>query len=188
MFRNKNNLEPKKEYIRCQSIRAFKRSIRDSLKENYIPRAKLHSVDKANYASLNEWREYSGYVVEYRYLYEDLAQTETGPNTDGKAKRDYENCHKSFNDAFCVQFFGESHVKQLFSRFIRLVFSRMSCKILTKKFEISPCGCKKNFNSSIHSNEKECISKWKIMKDYLQTTMLEDLGLNVEEEGPTGNP
>ena len=50
-FFDKNNKYPKKEYLRCQTIRALKRAARQALKDS-IPRSKMHQVDTNNSKSV----------------------------------------------------------------------------------------------------------------------------------------
>lgn len=170
MFRDKNGFFPKKEYLRCKVIRAYKRAIRQAI-EKKIPKNKLHEVIISNLESRKAWERFCEHCESDKEYFGEISKTEKGPKTDGKSKRVEESTSKSFNDTYCADFFRPPKVREFYQLFLGVVFSVPTCKILSKKFELSHC-------------QKICIDchrKWDILKKYLQKDMFVDLGLELEE-------
>lgn len=187
MFKTKSDKEPKKENIRLQVIRAYKRSIREAL-DCKIPKSKIHSVDIKSENSMLKWKIYAEYIREKRKIFENISRTELGPMTDGRTRRKNivedikDKADRSFNDTFCLKFFFSPGVLLLYAKYIDLVFDGLTCKELGKNFEHCPKICKKKIGVSVHKGERKCMLAWENLKEYLKSGMLKDIGVNVEEE------
>jgi hypothetical protein len=180
-FRDKNNKEPKKEYLRCKVIRAFKRAVREAL-AGKTPKTKLHQVMKEFPASVDAWNRFAMQCRMERNGIAGSAQTESGPNTDGKAKRKTEANSKSFSDSFCREFFSNSTVANLYGAFIEVVFSVMKCEVMIKRFgEEMPTA----HNARKKCCGEKCQESWEILKGYLMVDMIKDLETKEVEYEPT---
>jgi hypothetical protein len=175
LFINKNNRPPKKEYLRIQIIRSFKRSIREGLNRK-VPNKKLGEVIESSSQSRQAWEDFMNFVNEYSVFFTRISRTDTGPQTEARSQRTIESNSKSFNDQFCRQFFSESFVREAYSLFVQVVFACLDCKVLIRKFGFKP---------KVHRNSRtdsiECEENWNKLKTYVMTQMIKDLGVSITE-------
>lgn len=160
---------PKKEYVRCKLIRGHKRAIRQILK-NIIPKTTIHKFSATDIKAHNLWLLIQQIVIKNIPTFAGLSKTESGPITDGRAKRSNESlkkCEKSFNAAFCKAYFSNQDVRESFSHYLNLIFVDFDPNILTKKFEFSCC---RNDKHTV-----ECLEKWCELQKYLKNEMLKEL-------------
>ena len=74
-------------------------------------------------------------------LFLEVSKTESGPNTDGKAKRknQNENIEKSFNLVFCKNYFLAEEVRKSYFYYVLLVFGHFDINELIEKFQFKCC-------------------------------------------------
>ncbi|OMJ95682.1 hypothetical protein SteCoe_933 [Stentor coeruleus] len=176
LFKDKNNRQPKKEYVRCGIVRAFKRGMREAL-EGKTPKSKLHQVIKQNPKSVAAWEVFKQECIDNRHTVFEISKTEEGPNTDGKSKRTKSSESNSYNDTFCKNFFESPLVLNLYQLYCKVVFSVKTCKDLRSKFAIIP---KKHDDK----NCTNCERPWTLFRRYVTLSMLEDIGVQVMDCEP----
>jgi len=98
------------------------------------------------------------------------SQTESGPMTDGKSKRNTNPAQKSFNTEYIRFYFRNEPVKQSFFYFVELVFSDPNPEILCEKFGFCCC-----LSQTPQEHSYKCCKNWEELKTYVQIKMLEDL-------------
>ena len=161
---------PKKEYVRCQHIRAIKKSLRQ-IKTNKIPGASIHKLDKSNHRQMQKWEEMKEFYYTYRHVLDPLSETTRGPLVDGKGRRGETtgdvNTAKSYNDPFVLEFFSTPVMRQYNFLFSDLVYSDCKPEELCAKMKKTRC-CKGRHGP-------ECAEKWKQMHGYVMEGMWREL-------------
>jgi hypothetical protein len=163
----------KKENLRVQLIRSFKRAIREILSNKKLPiNFKLHSFDPKEIKAFSLYEKLKSLVKEHSEL-QKLCLTECGPITDGKSKKKENSAVKvkSFNSEYCKEFFSSIKVREFYSYYIELVFSNFEPKVLCQKFKFLCCE-----NTKRHT--LDCLMKWSVMKRYLNVFFLLELNLD----------
>ncbi|CAG9313413.1 unnamed protein product [Blepharisma stoltei] len=161
---------PKKEYIRCKLIRGQKRIMRQ-LKQGKIPEKTLNRFDSSKQICRDLWSKLEQCMREAISEIEERIRTEAGPLTDGKCKRKTksdDDC-KSFNGKFCKWYFSHPVIRKLYFYYIELLFSEFQPEILNDKFDFKCC--------EEEQHQFLCYQKWMLMKKYIDTFLIEDLGL-----------
>lgn len=177
LFFDKNLKKPKKDNLRTQVIRSFKRAIREILKGK-VPEKKLGEVLKSQEKSVESYLKFKDLIQTHKKDSQIIAETKKGPKTESQNRKDSEIASKSHNDDYVREFFNHQVVQELYKAFIDLVFADATCKTLRKKFNLSPnqhVGKKSNFESEL------CENSWKKLKTYLQVHMIRDLGVYLSE-------
>ena len=79
-------------------------------------------------------------------LFCEVSKTEAGPYTDGKSKRKKSRVRieRSFNDAFCKNYFIHDIVRESFYLYTQLIFSEFDLPQLIEKFQFSCCQTKEH--------------------------------------------
>ena len=159
----------KKENLRCQIIRSFKRALREIVNKKKLPIISgLHSFDSQTPKAVSLWNEISCIVSQFSE-FSDIAQTENGPNTDGKSKKKEKVSAKSYNTEYCKSFFEPQIVRFCFSFYLELIFTPFEPKKLTKKFKFLCCEEK--------DHRFDCLAKWDLLKRYLNYIFFLELEL-----------
>ena len=162
---------PKKEYFRCQHIRALKKSWRQ-LDSGKLPGASIHRVETHTQSEL--WQQMAEMYRRHEAFLQQLSATEAGPLTDGKHKPHVEELQpqaKSFNNDFCRNFFSSWEVQEYNRLFCDLVYDASPASLCTK-LKLQCCG------DSNHSTA--CVEVWANVKHFAQRGMLEELAVNCE--------
>ena len=162
---------PKKEYFRCQHIRALKKSWRQ-LGCGKRPGASIHQVETLTQNEL--WQQLTEMYHTHEELLQRLSATEAGPLTDGKHKPHVEELQpqaKSFNNEFCRNFFMSWEVQEYNRVFCDLVYD-VSPASLCRKLKLQCC------NHFTHS--EACAEVWANVKHFAQRGMLEELAVTCE--------
>lgn len=169
-FRQANSRKVlKKEYLRVQLIRAFKRALRQISQGKKLPiKSKLHSFDPRNQQALKIWNILKDFYDRNKEL-QSICLTINGPKTDGKSMPKTINTQKSFNLKFCQNFFSLEIVRKCFSYYVELIFLPFEPKALCKKFNFLCC------DEKHHSID--CLYKWDIMKKYLDVLFIVEFDL-----------
>ena len=171
---------PKKEYIRCRVIRGHKKLIRNILLRKNSKKG-ITCYDAKNRRELQNYRIFEDQLNENMGELDALSQTDSGPLTDGKRKREKKDTEEikeikekenSFNNAFCLKYFSSVAVRESFVHFMELVFSNFNPDILIGKFGFRCCKHKLHL--------LECFEKWNTLKFYLQ----EEIFITLECEVP----
>lgn len=167
---SKNPKCPKKEYLRCKLIRGHKRAIRQ-IKKGIIPKTTLHKFDLNNRKSLRIWNEMIKIFENHTQIFLEISKTESGPNTDGKAKRKSSSTkiEKSFNSAFCKKYFLHEEVRRSYFFYVQLLFVEFDIMTLISKFQFRCC------REDVHS--VNCIQNWIGLKNYITEEMIVELEL-----------
>ncbi|CAG9315039.1 unnamed protein product [Blepharisma stoltei] len=161
---------PKKEYIRAQLIRAHKKVLRQI--QNNRPLAKvIKNLDVKSQEIIRIIGEIKQHFFDYFDVLKEESKTESGPNTDGKCKRNAEAEHKSWNNAYVKSYFSKPAVQKAYLLFIELFFAEASTETICKRANIY-C-CKKS------KHDAECQRAWEEMKHFFTDTMLSNVGVNV---------
>ena len=177
LFFDRNLKTLKKDNLRTQVIRSFKRAIREILKGK-IPQKKLGEVLKSQEKSYESYIKFRDQVKIHNEDSAIIAETKRGPITESRGSRDSDATSKSHNDDYLREFFNHHIVQELYKAFIDLVFAGAPCKVLRNKFNFTPnmhIGKKINFESEL------CENSWKQLKLYLQVHMVRDLGVCLSE-------
>ncbi|OMJ95163.1 hypothetical protein SteCoe_1537 [Stentor coeruleus] len=160
------NLTPKKEYVRCKVIRGHKKMIRNII-DNKFPTKGIIKINSKDKKQLQLYRFFQDHYADHASDLDEISKTESGPLTDGKARRknsktklDTEN---SFNNTFCKEYFTSQSVRESFCIFIELVFTKIDPDCLKERFGFSCC------QGRLHN--LDCYDKWMILKFYLQDEM-----------------
>lgn len=160
---------PKKEYLRCKIIRGHKRAMRQIIKGK-TPKATLHKFSINDSRSLEVWRCLKALIDLNSGLFMDCSNTVSGPKTDGQAKRkNSEGFEKSFNIAFCSNYFSHEKVRESYYYYIQLLFTSFNLTDLCEKFNFK-C-CKGDPHKII------CVEKWVMLKEYLEYYLIKELDL-----------
>ncbi|OMJ70813.1 hypothetical protein SteCoe_21876 [Stentor coeruleus] len=164
------NSNPKKEYVRCKVIRGHKKMIRNII-DNKFPTKGIIKINSKDKKQLQIYRFFQDHYADHTSELDEVSKTESGPLTDGKARRDYSkvklDTENSFNNKFCKEYFTSQAVRESFCIFIELVFSKIDPEDLNEKFGFSCC------QRRLHN--LDCYDKWMILKFYLQDEMFATL-------------
>ncbi|OMJ70198.1 hypothetical protein SteCoe_31880 [Stentor coeruleus] len=160
---------PKKEYLRCKIIRGHKRATRQIIKGK-TPKATIHKFAIENSRSLDVWYSLKSIIDQNPNLFIDCSNTVSGPKTDGQAKRkNSEGIEKSFNIAFCSNYFSNEKVRESYYYYIQLLFTNFNLTELCEKFNFKCC------EGSPH--KINCVEKWIMLKEYLEYHLIKELDL-----------
>ena len=146
----------------------MKRAIRQ-LYEGKTPSKGWHGFDLSNKPAVQLWNCLRRVVHRFDAVLIKIANTETGPKTDGKVGKERggeESRFNSFNDAFCRWFYREAVVRWFHRLYVELVFGEGQAERLTEKMPFVCC-------SGPHTSA--CTEKWAALKRYLQTDMITEL-------------
>ncbi|CAG9324002.1 unnamed protein product [Blepharisma stoltei] len=170
--RNKKEMPPKKEYLRCRLIRGQKRFIRKSLKK-MAPLKGFDRVLLENSKSKSAYESSLEVCNRDREEMERISDTMNGPKTDGKSKRSKKSGHEepqnSFNDTFCQNYFEDSNIKEHFYYYNEILFADFESKSLCERFDFKCCE---------GEHKDSCKSKWKLMKIFTSYYMLKIIGVD----------
>ena len=130
------------------------------------------NVESMTEKMVQAWEALGTFVSMNTSALDDISKTQSGPATDGKAKRNNGKTaeERTYNDAYCKKYFLCDEVRESFHLYIEYLFSDCSPDFLCKTFKYY-C-CKEAAHSSI------CISNWLKLKEFFQRVMLEDLGIS----------
>jgi hypothetical protein len=172
--RKKKPGHPKKEYFRCQHIRALKKSLRQ-LETSKIPGTSIHRVNKHNAFQMEKWGRMREFYFAHREELKAISDTAAGPTTDGKKKRGRDsNDPKSFNNEYCRKFFEPLVVRTYNTLFCELVYEGNEPVDMCGKMKARCC------ENPIHTDG--CQSIWIRVYIYAKEEMLEELGLMRQEQ------
>lgn len=161
----------KKEYLRVEILRGFKRAIRFAL-DKRVPRKKIEGFKEKDKKSAVLWAKFRTFVRKHQGL-NSVAQTESGPCTEAKTKRTAagipvsDGSEKTFNDRYCRLFFAASEVCSAFLLFLEVVFAHKDDSSLTAKFRFAPT----------FPNQEDRSLVWERLQEYLRHGMLQELGI-----------
>lgn len=163
---------PKKEYVRCKVIRGHKKLLRNIM-DSKLPVKGIAKFNNKDKTQLRYYRLFQDHYADNTYELDFVSKTDSGPLTDGKAKRSdpkkVKDAESSFNNSFCKEYFSTQAVRESFFLFIELAFSSLDPEDLKKKFGFKCC------EMTIHT--LICIDKWLILKFYLQDEIFKTLEL-----------
>ena len=156
---------PKREYVRVKIIRGFKKTIRSILRDRA---ARVHRTEWTRAT----WLMLCSFVHEKSSKFEEVADTASGPLTDGKSKRTGEcgQVARSFNNQFCTAFFQDPDVREAFNYYTQWMFSIDDPADLVNRFILRCC------SKPVHTIE--CNLKWLRLKYFFNHLMLAELGLD----------
>lgn len=167
-----NDKIPKKEYVRCMLIRGHKRMIRQS-KKLTPPKKTLNKVNVYNFEQVDCWNSLCENVKENREILEEIAKTEKGPATDGKAKRGTsEKPERSFNNGYCREYFASAEVEYSYRMYVDVLFTENDLNAMCNKFKITCC------NPEMNHDVEVCKVKWASLREYLKFILIEELREN----------
>lgn len=161
-FQAKKGKHPKKEFFNAFIIRAIKRAIRYMIAQK-TPKTTCIAVNNTLTNEANIWNKLSDIYRQDVDLMKRISQTESGPLTDGKAKRDLSQDsknEKSFNNPFCKAFFSNSLIREAFVTIIDLIYTNANSQKLCDKFKFSCC--------LTRMHNEDCENKWIRLKEYFK--------------------
>lgn len=160
---------PKKEYFRCQHIRALKKSIRQ-IRTGKIPGASIHKVIRSKASHMHTWDEMKNFYLRNKEELDRLAETTSGPMTDGRSRREEGsvdvNAAKSYNDSFISYFFSFDSIRIYNGLFTDLVYDCTPEEICIKMKKTRCC-------KGPHT--EECEGVWRKVRDYAKKGMWKEL-------------
>ena len=170
MFKTKSLSTLKKEYVRINIIRSFKKNIRIYTKAGLSLKKKRKSLHK-NEACRTCWESFYDYIEANKSLLNEKSKTANGPKTDGKAKRRNlkKVSEKTCNSIFCAKFFSDPYVKEAFDLYLKCIFYKIDPSELSKFFKYFCC-----VNLT---HEQECSNKWSMLLEFFSVFMFEDLNV-----------
>lgn len=163
------NKNPKKEYVRVKLIRGHKRANRQ-IASGVHPVKTINRFDKNNQNSRRYWKLMMEVYYNNQELFDEQSTTESGPATDGKAKKRNRNVSqpsKSFNNSYVASYLDNPFTKESFHYYVELIFSDPDPQLLCEKFEFLCC------KNPLHS--EECRIAWNDLKDWIQREMFYEL-------------
>lgn len=167
-----NDKIPKKEYVRCMLIRGHKRMIRQA-KKMTPPKKTINKVNVYNIEQVIRWNSLCEHVKENQEILKEIAKTEKGPATDGKAKRGaFEKPEKSFNNGYCREYFARAEVECSYRMYVDVLFTENSLNTMCEKFNFTCC------DQEMNHEEEVCKGKWTSLREYLKYTLIEELREN----------
>lgn len=110
--------------------------------------------------------------------FKEVSKTESGPVSYYLAKKSSEegalkSSHKSFNNAFCYEFFANKLIRESYHYYTQLLFSDFHVELLNATFNISCC--------FMGDHSVDCINNWVEMKQFIQNNIIGQLGHSVYE-------
>ena len=160
---------PKKEYFRCQHIRALKKSLRQ-IRTGKIPGASIHKVNRSKASHMHTWDEMKNYYLRNKEELDTLAETTAGPKTDGRSRREEGsedvNAAKSYNDSFISYFFSFDSIRIYNGLFSDLVYDCTPEEICVKMKKTRCCK---------GPHIEECEGIWRKVRDYAKKGMWKEL-------------
>lgn len=165
---------PKKEYYRCQHIRALKKSIRQ-LQTGKFPQAAIHKVNTADSKQMQAWEDLKLCYAQHKSELDAVCDTVQGPLTDGKKKRKRNSLRtaaRSYNNAYCSSFFASATVRAYNRQFCALVYSASPSEMCAK-MKVLCC-------RSEHTSH--CVTVWDSVHQYVRADMLRELGISLESK------
>ena len=164
MYSAKGIKPVKKEYFRCQYIRAAKKTMRALVTEKVLTKG-LCQVDTKNKWSMQMWTELGELVKTDQNFWEGVSQPSL---VEGR----------SFNNRCCRNFFLNPNVRCFHYKFCDLVFDRCPADLCTN-VKVKCCLCK--------SHTASCVDLWVRLKEYTKFGMLEELSFcRAELEAESG--
>ena len=131
---------PKKEYFRCQHIRALKKSLRQ-IKTGKLPGASIHKVTRNSH--MRKWEEMKVFYNTHRAELDRLAATISGPLVDARSLRDEMSMDvdtaKTYSDSFVLMFFSPETMRAYNQLFSDLVYDGPPAEICEKMKKTRCC-------------------------------------------------
>lgn len=170
----------KKANVKTYFLRAHKKATRLSLLDKSLKR----SVDFSNDLTVAQkmaWECFCSFNTLNKHVMSDASQTDTGPRSDGVARRksksnpvsnntiETPDCSamsipKSFNDEFLCKYFSIQTIAESFRRYIEFAFAEINCNELAQKFKFKCCRS--------HQHLALCSERWLMLKAELKTEFI----------------
>ncbi|OMJ66735.1 hypothetical protein SteCoe_36329 [Stentor coeruleus] len=165
--------KPKKEFFNAFIIRAIKRAFRAVI-SGKTPRTTCIAIDIKNATECNLWSKIQEIYRKNPNLVDVKSKTVDGPLTDGKSKRDVQSeGYRSFNNAFCKEFFKNSLMRKAFHFIIELIYCEYSPKRCCERFKFNCCNMR-------DPHCFECDEKWSKLREYFRNSYFKDLDVDDE--------
>ena len=150
---------PKLENLRYRVMRSLKKFIRRMLQDKEVSKKGLMAVQgELDYMVFDQIREY---CQMHRDVLSDFASLKNGPCVDHR-RSGAATGHNTYNNNYMREIFRKEEVREAYSLYIRLLFSRDQVENLCNRFKIRCC---------LGRHSEECEGKWKefkrILMDYL---------------------
>ncbi|OMJ95650.1 hypothetical protein SteCoe_896 [Stentor coeruleus] len=154
---------PKKEYFRTKLIRNFKKFLRKrKVSRKYI------SEEKAQEENIkNAIDELLRYCNDNESVLSEIAPTESGPGTEGKAKSKTKETHKTYNREHVEKLFSKPEVLEAYKKYIHVLFLEKSPNELSKMFDFYCC------ENNLSEHTYECYSNWKQLRPFCYFELIE---------------
>lgn len=168
--------KPKKEFLNVYIIRAIKRAFR-SISKGKIPAKTCIAVNINDNVEMNIWEELQKIYRSNPDFISEKMKPENGPPTGPKSNRKVrEDGCKSFNNAFCKEFFSNELMTKSFFWIIDLLYCHFSPQRCCERFKFYCCSGRPN---AIHDDI--CEVKWLKLKDYFSIDYLKDLDVDINQ-------
>lgn len=165
-FRKLNSKAPKHEYYLAMLIRAHKKSIRLAANQKSIlPKGGVFK----EFEEVQMWKNYINFVGNCGKEVVTLAQTESGPATDGKSHRDSDEDVeiRSFNKLFIHRYLAPPKMREILYYFVEMLFAAEP-EVMCKRMKFKCC------REETHT--KKCRDLWMDLKTYTQNGMVSEVG------------
>lgn len=170
--------KPKKEFFNAFIIRAIKRALRAVI-SGKTPKTTCIAVDIKNNAESKLWSKIQEIYRKDPGSITSKSKTDDGPLTDGKSKRKtHAEGYRSFNNAFCKEFFRNNLMRDAFNYIIELIYCDYTPTRCCEKFKFNCCNMRNN-----HCNE--CDEKWFRLREYFRLAYFRDLDVEDERIEPS---
>lgn len=181
-FHNKNNKPLRKEYIRCQIIRATKKCVRCMLTGRKTTTGLFRLLPR-DIEMMLIWQQMERLVVCNREFFTSLSDTREvtkGVNGQNEGKV---GPFRTYSDTYCRSFYSNVLTRQFHSLCMLVIYGegRANPKQLCEKLEAYCCA---------GGHSARCEVKWDQLRDYAKYGMISELGLrpyNVQQEPCTAN-
>ena len=156
---------PKLENLRYRVMRSLKKFIRRLLQDKEVSKKGLMAIKgDLDHFSLSEIKSY---CERHRQALTDFSSLQNGPCVDHR-RSGMKTGHNTYNNNYMREIFRQEEVRETYTRYIQLLFTKDQPDSLCHRFKIQCCP------TSLH--DQVCSKKWLEFKNIL----LDFLGADVE--------
>lgn len=176
-FKTKAGGVMKKDTLNAKIIRAVKK-IYKSIKNPKQPNTTCIKIDNKLKKPFEIWCRFTKLYTTNQNFIDEICQVDSGPVYSKEPKVKSKSSPKSFNSAYCREFFGTEIMQKSYLLAMELLFIQFDPSSLCKKFNVYCC------QNTVHSID--CSAKWLELENYFNYYYLTNNGIsNPLREIPT---